>query len=399
MIGHLLERWQFMSTKRATMWSSLLLLLPFNSSVNAFQPSRFASKRLFLLYNSDIDGFFFGDSIPSDIRAKRLQHEEQSKQRFVRGEDLAKLRSDVATFKENLKWAQAMGDESRVLDLEKAIEQKESRDPDFVYSKALNKIDTVFKAEYFEGKDTMIDEWKDEARAARSCIPRFNLEGLWVGNYGDNGYELVNVTYKGDTLIATKATGDKHVSRHQVTFEANLAPPANSRASMAPIELTNESAAKWGLKKLERYPGQGHIAATGFTGTNFVEGQFIMFEDHFSFVWVPSRHHVFFGRPSPQVTMRLLRDVIAKEDELDNMRFHLEQSYEMDFTESLARASSGEPEEPFRRIPFEEELNRLKMLEPAMRTNSGELGNIFWNFQRWIAYIENALSDDKGKNS
>lgn len=219
-------------------------------------------------------------------------------------------------------------------------------------------------------------------------------------SYGDHGYELINVTYTGDTLYATKVTGDRTVPRHQLTFTANLSPRKTTTTPMAPIELTKEAANKWGIDKLERYPGQGQIAKPGFADAKMVEGQLIMFEEHFSFVWVESRHHVFFGRPTPQVTMRMLRDVIAKEDEVENMRMHLERSYDMDLTESLARTMTGEGQEPFRRILFQEELKQLETLEPKRcDEDPGSTGYNFWNVQKWRGYLDDVLSDDKTNNS
>ena len=37
---------------------------------------------------------------------------------------------------------------------------------------------------------------------------------------------MINVTYVGDTLIAFKVTGDKNVPRGEITFQADLTPPA-----------------------------------------------------------------------------------------------------------------------------------------------------------------------------
>jgi len=59
----------------------------------------------------------------------------------------------------------------------------------------------------------------------RSVLPQFNLDGLWVGKYSEQGFEMINVTYAGpdgDTLIANKLTCKKNVPKGQVIFQVDL---------------------------------------------------------------------------------------------------------------------------------------------------------------------------------
>lgn len=193
-----------------------------------------------------------------------------------------------------------------------------------------------------------------------------------TNSFGAAGLELVNVTYSGDNLIATKVTGDINVPRGQVSFNADLSPRVGQNATtkaMVSLPLHSVTATKGKLSSatVERFPGKGQVAKPGFVDKKFVTGQLTLMKDSFSFLWIgvppqsqPSLglttqqyHQVLFRRPTPQQTITLLRDVISKEDELQNMREHLSRCLEIDATESLARhfASNGEGWNPSVEFP------------------------------------------------
>lgn len=197
-------------------------------------------------------------------------------------------------------------------------------------------------------------------------------------SYGDKtGDVLINVTYVGDTLLATKVTGDDNVPRGKVSFTADLTPRNDSNA-LEPLKLSLDPASTTATK-LPRFAGMGQIAKRGFVDHKFIDGQLVMFEKHFSFVWVPIRHHVLFRRPSPEQTLMMLRDHIAKEDELENAREHLNRCFDMDMTDSLARQASQENDmssrEPLRRISRVADLQRLKDQLKATQP----VRNSFWD--------------------
>lgn len=154
-------------------------------------------------------------------------------------------------------------------------------------------------------------------------LPQFNLEGLWVGKYGSHGFEMINVTYSGDTLVAYKVTGDKNIPRGEISFTADLSPhdpadvPSSGRRQptpppkpLEPIQLSDASARKWGTRRLPRFPGRGHAAEPGYRNSQFLDGQLVVIGpgDYFSFAWVPLEHQIFFGRPSPELTLKMLRE-------------------------------------------------------------------------------------------
>ena len=158
-------------------------------------------------------------------------------------------------------------------------------------------------------------------RHLRSCPCQCPYKFNRTDSYGEPGLEMINVTYTGDKLVATKVTGDKNVPRGEVSFTADLT-SRSEKQQLPPIKLGDHDAARWGVDELARYPGKGNIAKTGFVDVKAVDGQLLMFgPDHFSFVWVPTQHHVLFGRPSAEIAVRLLRDIISEEDETANMRF------------------------------------------------------------------------------
>ena len=150
------------------------------------------------------------------------------------------------------------------------------------------------------------------------CPPLTTLLATPQNRYGEYGYEMINVTYSGDTMIATKITGDKNVPAGEVTFTVDVAPAISSTTGqlthLEPIELDNKAQKQWGKKYLPRYLGKGQVAGENFTNAQWMEGQMILVGRFFSFAWVPIGTQIFFGRPSSELTIKMLKE--AKEEEL-----------------------------------------------------------------------------------
>jgi hypothetical protein len=132
---------------------------------------------------------------------------------------------------------------------------------------------------------------------------------------------MINVTYQGDLLIAYKVTGDKNVPRGEITFQVDLNPldrkvvgdfsgdPSSTTEPLQPISLTEKAAKKWGTTQLPRHKGLGQVAEAGFKKNQWMEGQLIIIgEEYFSFAWVPIEQQIFFGRPSPELALKMLRE-------------------------------------------------------------------------------------------
>lgn len=134
---------------------------------------------------------------------------------------------------------------------------------------------------------------------------------LYYYRYGEHGYEMINVTFVDDIMVAYKVTGDKNVPRGEITFQADLSPLAKSpdNESLQPIALTEKAAKKWGTKQLPRFGGLGQVAEEGFQNSQWMEGQLILIgKEYFSFAWVPIEHQIFFGRPSAELALKMLRE-------------------------------------------------------------------------------------------
>mmetsp|Transcript_39747 Transcript_39747/g.82637 ORF Transcript_39747/g.82637 Transcript_39747/m.82637 type:complete len:398 (-) Transcript_39747:489-1682(-) len=252
-----------------------------------------------------------------DIRRQRLAEDDRVRSQYVSfGDDLWDLRTQMDDLSVQLLNAISEGKDSKEEEAREKLRQVEQKDPELVYMLEISSHEEAKK----DGRLIDAQMHYDKAIEARSCLPQFNLEGLWVGKYGSHGYELINVTYVGDTLIATKVTGDKNVPRGEITFQADLHPMrhlehANKNKHtfkgpfLQPIELTDKAARKWGTRQLPRYMGMGQVAEEGFINHQWMEGQLIIIgEDYFSFAWTPIQQQIFFGRPSPELALKMLRE-------------------------------------------------------------------------------------------
>ena len=53
----------------------------------------------------------------------------------------------------------------------------------------------------------------------------------------------------------------------------------------------------------------GQVAEEGFVNNQWMDGQLIIIGDeYFSFAWIPIEQQIFFGRPSPELALKMLRD-------------------------------------------------------------------------------------------
>lgn len=263
-----------------------------------------------------------GNSLPADMilpleevdpeslspeRLDRMKREEDAKARFLHGDELIELHKYIANMKIDAKKARDKGDMNKLQDLLKALRESNAMDPEYVYVTALENMENAEA----DGNQEEVEEYRQEAIMARTCLPQFQLSGLHVGKYGDHGYEMVNITYAGgelgNTLVATKVTGDKNVPKGEITFTADLSLMAREGKDLKPIELSDVASKQWGHKYLSRFPGKGQVASEGFVNNQWMDGQLILVGNYFSFAWLPIGHQIFFGRPSAELTLKMLK--------------------------------------------------------------------------------------------
>lgn len=313
--------------------------------------------------NNGEDSSFFGNN--NNYYYNTQQQDENSsssssssKHKFVTGDELHRLRHQVLALRLELQEARrslqqfdaTAGEEQqqseddddedveyrhtrhyhqqRVQELELAIMKTQQVDAEFVYTVSLERQELAEQ----EGDLLEASRLYQEAMEARAALPQFNLEGLWVGKYSEDGYEMINVTYQGDVLMAEKVTGTKNVPRGQATFQVDLSPQGGvvgmigsastyhdrqqqqqQHQVLSPIELGDSAAKQWGCRYLPRFAGQGQVAAEGYHDSQWIDGQLIMVNEYFSFAWLPIGHQVFFGRPTPELILKLMKEETKKE--------------------------------------------------------------------------------------
>ena len=183
------------------------------------------------------------------------------------------------------------------------LRELQGRDPVASAADARAQLERAIEKERYS--DAAI--FRDYLRVLRRFMPQYQLAGLWKGTYPNHGEELIRVRYDGDTLFATKVTGDEHVPAGEVTFRAELATPCEPDAKgiemegdMVGVRVEVVSLSADGApqqRDVERYHGEGRIAAKGFQHAHYVPGQlFLMDTDVIGFLWLPLGTLVVFNR-------------------------------------------------------------------------------------------------------
>lgn len=115
--------------------------------------------------------------------------------------------------------------------------------------------------------------------------------------------------------VSRQVTGDEHVPSGEVTFQAELAEPfveaetpvasgSGEGEDLVGVRVEVVSLSPDGApeqREVERYHGEGRIAARGFQHAHFVPGQlFLMDTDVLGFLWLPLGTLVVFNRVSEE---------------------------------------------------------------------------------------------------
>ena len=114
----------------------------------------------------------------SETRRQRKDQDERNREQFAKyGNDLWDLRKTME--KLSVKLVDAINGNMGAVEQEirQQLRQAESRDPELIYKVELELMITAQR----EGRTKDAEQHSRRASAARSCLPQFNLEGLWLG--------------------------------------------------------------------------------------------------------------------------------------------------------------------------------------------------------------------------
>lgn len=182
MLSHLMKQTVLLLLSSQCLLSSAFVALPRNGKSVA-SSSSFALN----VETSSHDGekrrrlaeFLNLEPLPeSDVRKERLEREKANKIKFANyGNDLWQLRSNIEDLSLELVDSITNGDTTGETGIRNELRKVEKRDPELVYRMQLEAMNEAIS----EGLSEDVEIHKEKAINARSCLPQFNLEGLWVG--------------------------------------------------------------------------------------------------------------------------------------------------------------------------------------------------------------------------
>ena len=223
-------------------------------------------------------------------------------QTFAATDELPELRARARAAESELRAAVGGQDFAQAAALRDELTTIRLRDPVAVAASVRAELEVAVRKERYANAI----ELRDRLMVLRRFLPQFQLAGVWKGNYPNHGDELVRLHYDGDQLYATKMTGDAHVPAGEVTFRADLTMPYDEAQASAPsgeevgvrvevISLAADDSHQ--QREVDRFKGEGRIAARGFQHAHFVPGQlFLLDADVIGFLWQPLGTFVVFSR-------------------------------------------------------------------------------------------------------
>jgi len=111
----------------------------------------------------------------SEARKARRERDLETKAQFVKyGDELWSLRKKMKQLSELLDDGNSGSSEEAI---RQELREAELRDPELVYDMELLEMELVQR----DGDKQQTEEARERALDARSCLPQYNLEGLWVG--------------------------------------------------------------------------------------------------------------------------------------------------------------------------------------------------------------------------
>jgi len=66
-----------------------------------------------------------------------------------------------------------------------------------------------------------VQDWKEFYKSYHELNKR-NISGIWIGDYGAHGFELIKIYHKGYKVYAKKLTGDPNVPAKRLTWQMHM---------------------------------------------------------------------------------------------------------------------------------------------------------------------------------
>lgn len=229
------------------------------------------------------------------VFAAQLEH-------LAKGAELAQVRERTYELEVELEAAKRREDYVAAAALRDELAPLYSADPAKVADELRRELTDLVSAERFAEAARV----RDQMIVLRRFQPQYQLAGLWKGHYPNHGDALVRFTYEGDTLVATKVTGDEHVPAGQITFRADVAAVDKEPVSEGLVEIVRiQPEGTHEKTEAERYRGEGCVAAKGYQRAHYIPGQLHLLEDGddldvVGFHWVQLGTFVMFSRASEE---------------------------------------------------------------------------------------------------
>ena len=115
---------------------------------------------------------------PSLEQYSYIKRQNDLESQFLHGDELIELRQYVSTLEHQFTKAEQDRDELKILDVQRAIQEANNLDAEFVYNSYLKE---AHKLEERKNNSLKVEELRKKALAIRKCLPQFNLHGLWIG--------------------------------------------------------------------------------------------------------------------------------------------------------------------------------------------------------------------------
>lgn len=139
---------------------------------------------------------------------------------------------------------------------------------------------------------------------------------------------MINITYVGDTLLATTISIFGKLPKGELIFKADL----SYMNALQPIALGKEVAEKLGREKLTLYPGK--VQSYQSSTVRWVNGNFFMCRENvFGFLLPATNQHILFRRPKAKQIFQLIQYGIIKEKQLKQEYAYLERCYNLTYTQ------------------------------------------------------------------